>query len=284
MAQSKQILRSRIKSVNNTRKITKAMEMIANAKLVKQRSRMEANREYAQRLQDTVNEIVAKNPGVECAFLGEKTSGKKAVIVFCSDLGLCGGYNQNILRAVRDNVNKDDKIMLVGTSLFRTLKEMDYQLMNEDPLSCDKASFWALRDLVEIAVEMYQNDEVGVVELIYTKFVNTMSFQASVDQLLPCELNIQPVEIKTEGHVETLFEPDAETILNQLIPMMLNNVVYADWMESTTAEQGSRRVAMKTATDNADELSYSLKLEYNKARQAAITQEITEIVGGSAAV
>ncbi len=284
MAQSKQILRSRIKSVNNTRKITKAMEMIANAKLVKQRSRMEANREYAQRLQDTVNEIVVKNPDAECVYLNPKTADIKGAIVFCSDLGLCGGYNQNVLRLVKETLNPEDRIILIGTALFRQLREAGYTTVNEYPISSDDSTFLSLKEQVEILIDMYQKDELSTVELIYTRFVNTMSFQPDIDTLIPFSLNIDEETVEKTSHIETLFEPDAETILNHLIPMMIQNVVYADWMESTTAEQGSRRVAMKTATDNADELSESLKLEYNKARQASITQEITEIVGGSAAV
>jgi F-type H+-transporting ATPase subunit gamma len=110
-----------------------------------------------------------------------------------------------------------------------------------------------------------------------------MTFEPDMDQLLPCEIDLKEKK-ENDSHVETLFEPDAETILNQLIPMMVTDVAYSDWMESTTAEQGSRRMAMKTATDNANDLVDELQLAYNKARQAAITQEITEIVGGSEAV
>ena len=284
MAQSKQALRTRIKSVNSTRKITKAMEMIANAKLVKQRAKMEANREYAQRLQDTVNEIAANNPDAECEFLLPKSSDAKMTIVFGSDLGLCGAYNQNVMRLVREKLKPEDPVVLIGTSLYRQMKEAGYNLMNEEPISSDRSTFLSLKEEIENGIDLFRNNEVGTVQLLYTRFVNTLSFQADIDQLLPCSLpEVTEVE-KTADHVETLFEPDAQTILDHLIPMMIHNVVYADWMESTTSEQGSRRMAMKTATDNADELSNSLMLEYNKARQAAITQEITEIVGGSTAV
>jgi len=131
-------------------------------------------------------------------------------------------------------------------------------------------------------MEMYFHHEFGTLQLIRTRFVNTMSFRPETLQLLPCELEEQ--EVKEGPQAETLFEPNAETILNEIMPMMLADMVYSAWMESATSEQGSRRMAMKTATDNADELSSELLLEYNKARQAAITQEITEIVGGSEAV
>lgn len=286
MPQSTQALRTRIKSVKSTRKITKAMEMIANAKLVRQRAKMEANREYAQRLQDTVDEIAAKNPEIENRFIHNNAGSRAWTVVFCSDLGLCGGYNQNIVRLARENLNREDPIFLVGTSLMRQLKEEGFNIVNEEPESSDRINFMRLKEIIEYGTDQYLSGAVDKVQILYTRFVNTMSFQPELDVLLPCDLNYTAKEEvpADDLHVETLFEPNAETILDKLIPMMIQDVAYADWMESTTAEQGSRRVAMKTATDNADELSADLMLEYNKVRQASITQEITEIVGGSAAV
>ncbi|MBQ6452346.1 MAG: ATP synthase F1 subunit gamma [Solobacterium sp.] len=284
MAQSKQALRSRIKSVNNTKKITSAMEMIANAKLVRQRSRMEANREYAERLQQMVNEIVFRNPGLENALLYPNGSTGKFSIVFCSDLGLCGGYNQNILKLARTEMTKEDPVVLIGTSLYRLMKEEGFNLIHDEPISSDHLIFETLKPWIEEGEDRYLRNEVGCVQLLYTVFVNTMNFRASVDKLLPCEFVGELPDAHDGMHIETLFEPNADTILSSLIPMMIQDVAYSDWMESTTSEQGSRRMAMKTATDNADELGEKLLLEYNKARQAAITQEITEIVGGSDAV
>lgn len=286
MSQSKQALRTRIKSVNSTKKITRAMEMIANAKLFRQRAKMEANREYAKRLQETVDEIVADNRGVQSRFMKPSPSQAGYTIVFGSDLGLCGSYNQNIVKYADAVIRREDPVVLIGTSLYRQLKEAGYHLLNDVPVSSDSLSFSVLKDFVQKGIEMYQNGEVGTVQILYTRFINTMTFAPSCDVLLPCERGIDPslISQKGENHAETLFEPSAEEILDTLIPMMIQDVAYADWMESTTAEQGSRRMAMKTATDNAEELGSDLLLEYNKARQAAITQEITEIVGGSDAV
>lgn len=284
--QSRQALRNRIRSVNNTKKITKAMEMIANAKLFRQRTKMEANREYAQRLKETVDEIVSKNKGVDSQYLKQKgTSEKKMTIVFCSDLGLCGAYNSNVLKMAREQLKKEDPVYLIGTSLYHQFEENGFQLLNKEPVSSDKLTFLELKKAVETGVTMFQNGAVGTVQLLYTKFINTMTFSPDVSVLLPCTLDAsEKKSSEEENHVETLFEPDPETILDALIPMMIQDVAYSDWMESTVSEQGSRRVAMKTASDNADDLSSSLQLEYNKARQAAITQEITEIVSGSNAV
>lgn len=282
MAESKQALRSRIKSVNSTRKITKAMEMIANAKLFCLRNKMESNRIYAKKLEGTVKDIVQNTIELDNPLLISNGVDKKFVIVFCSDLGLCGGYNQNVLKKIKEVVNKDDLVYLVGSSLNSALKEAGYEPENKEIIHTDTLSFQDLKEIVEIGVEKYLNKEVGGVDIIYTQFINTMTFEAEVDTLLPFSVKKE----KKEEHeqIETLFEPDPATILDYLVPLMISNVAYSDWMESAVSEQGSRRMAMKTATDNADELSEELLLEYNKARQAAITQEITEIVGGSSAV
>lgn len=284
--QSRQALRTRIKSVQSTRKITKAMEMIANAKLVRSRSKMEANREYAQKLQDTVDEIVMNNPDAESQYVVEADNPHKVTIVFASDLGLCGGYNANVMKMANEVLDKEDPIYVIGTSLYSQFKEKGYHVMNDEIISSDKLTFSELKEVMESCINMYQDGKAGTVQILYTKFVNTMTFTPDIDVLLPCVL-VKKEKVKEKSNklpVETLFEPDASSILDSLIPMMVTNVAYSNWMESTTSEQGSRRVAMKTASDNADDLSSSLQLEYNKARQAAITQEITEIVGGSSAV
>ena len=282
MAESKQALRSRIKSVNSTRKITKAMEMIANAKLFRLRNKMESNRIYAKKLEGTVKDIVQNTIELDNPLLVPNGVDKKFVIVFCSDLGLCGGYNQNVLKKIKEVINKDDLVYLIGSSLNSALKEAGYEPENKEIIHTDTLSFQDLKEIVETGVEKYLNKEVGGVDIIYTQFINTMTFEAEVDTLLPFSVKKE----KKEEHeqIETLFEPDPATILDYLVPLMISNVAYSDWMESAVSEQGSRRMAMKTATDNADELSEELLLEYNKARQAAITQEITEIVGGSSAV
>lgn len=282
MSQSKQALRTRIKSVNSTKKITSAMEMIANAKLFKQRNKMESNREYAKRLQETVEEIVAKNPKLDNQYMKANTSDKAYWIVIGSDLGLCGGYNQNVVKFAQAHIHEGDSVYVIGTNMYKAMQTAGFSLINQGPDSSDMLEYMHLKEIVMDAVRAYQNAEVGVVQILYTRFVNTMTFTPDTDVLLPCSLNVN--EEKSDSHVETLFEPDANSILDELIPMMLQDVAYSDWMESTTSEQGSRRVAMKTATDNAEDLGNSLLLEYNKARQAAITQEITEIVGGSQAV
>ena len=187
------------------------------------------------------------------------------------------------MRHIRSTLTREDPIILIGTAIYTQLKNAGYKIVNQEPISSDSITPQSIRDAIKAAEEEYFSGNVGSLEIIRTRFVNTMSFRPETIQVLPCEL--ESAEQPSEGmHVETLFEPDAETILAEVMPMMIADIVYSAWMESTTSEQGSRRMAMKTATDNADELGSELLLEYNKARQAAITQEITEIVGGSEAV
>ena len=254
MAESKQALRSRIKSVNSTRKITKAMEMIANAKLFRLRNKMESNRIYAKKLEGTVKDIVQNTIELDNPLLISNGVNKKFVIVFCSDLGLCGGYNQNVLKKIKEVVNKDDLVYLVGSSLNSALKEAGYEPENKEIIHTDTLSFQDLKEIVEIGVEKYLNKEVGGVDIIYTQFINTMTFEAEVDTLLPFSVKKE----KKEEHeqIETLFEPDPATILDYLVPLMISNVAYSDWMESAVSEQGSRRMAMKTATQELPTTTY----------------------------
>ena len=160
MAQSKQALRSRIKSVNSTRKITKAMEMIANAKLFRQRNRMEANREYSGRLQETVDEIVAKNSRIDSIFLKKHAENPARLsILFCSDLGLCGAYNQNMMKLARDTVRKEDPMVVIGTSLYQTMKDLGFNVINESPIETDKLTFDMLKAYIDYGTTRYLNQE-----------------------------------------------------------------------------------------------------------------------------
>ena len=281
MSQSQQALRTRIRSVNSTKKITRAMEMIANAKLFRERTRMEANRRYAEKLHYIAQRAMQEGKDADIPYMKKNTSDVVFTILFASDMGLCGSYNQNVLRYAEENLHKEDPLVLVGTSLYRQLVEDGFHPLNEEVISSDRLTFAELKEYVTQGINLFLDNKVGRVQVIYTKFINTMTFVPATDVLLPCDA------METEQHksiVETLFEPSLEEILMELIPMMVQDSAYAHWLESTTAEQGSRRMAMKTATDNATELADELQLEYNKARQASITQEITEIVGGSEAL
>lgn len=281
MSQSQQALRTRIRSVNSTKKITRAMEMIANAKLFRERTRMEANRNYAERMHYIAARAMLEAKDADIPYMKKNTAEGTFTILFCSDMGLCGSYNQNVLRYAEEQLRKEDPLVLIGTSLYRQLEEDGFSLQKEGPVSSEQLTYAELKEYISTGIQLFLEQKVGKVQVIYTKFINTMTFVPATDVLLP---SVMEEGEKETALVETLFEPSAEEILVELIPMMVQNSAYAHWLESTTAEQGSRRMAMKTATDNATDLADELQLAYNKARQASITQEITEIVGGSEAL
>ena len=278
MAGNKAAIKSRIKSINATKKITGAMELIASAKLSKQRNQMFKNREYSSVLKDTVNQILSGDIDAESEFLKDKKNTTKAYIVFCSDLGMCGGYNINICKLAESLISKEDKVFVIGAKQYNYFKR-NYNVLN-DLLPSDQATYSDLKKIADQAIEMYKNDEIGKIECIYTNFVNNVTFVAKNETIIPCTVE----KVEKKSNVETLLEPNPEEILEHLIPMMIESEVYAKWLESKTAEQGSRRFAMENATDNAEELTDELLLAYNQARQAAITQEITEIVSGADAL
>ena len=203
---------------------------------------------------------------------------KKVYIVFCSDLGMCGGYNINVSKLAETKISRDDKVFVIGTKQYSYYKR-NFNVVNE-MLPSDTVKYSDLKKIADEAIEMYKNDEVGQIVCLYTHFVNNVTFNAEEEVIIPCKKE----KVEKKSNVETLLEPNAEEILENLIPMMIESEVYAKWLESKVAEQGSRRFAMENATDNAEELTEELLLAYNQARQAAITQEITEIVSGADAL
>ena len=277
MAQGKQALKGRIRSVSATRKITSAMELIANAKLQKQRVQMEKNREYADTLRQIVSQILANNPESECVYLKKKKS-----IVAYADVhvhlghGLVRGIQRQSAADGRRSSGSADPMIVIGTEGTSTLRQKGFNLIRE-PIGSDHVDFYVFNDLADEALKLYVSGEIGKIQIFYRQFVNAVTFTPQLLTLLP----VSPMEREgREFKVETLFEPGPDAILNSLIPMYVRSLLYTH-MQTKTAEQGSRRVAMESATDNADELIDKLTLQYNQARQAAITQEITEIVAGA---
>ena len=281
MSGSQLAIKNRIRSIESTMKITKAMQLVAASKYQRQKERMSKNKEYAIELKELLDSILANIDNSDHPYLKNREDDHPCTIIYTSDMGLCGSYNQNVLRYAEEHLRKEDPLVLIGTSLYRQLKEDGFSLQQEEAIPAEKLSFSRLKEVMNTGMHLFLENKAGRVQVMYTKFVNTMTFVPATDVLLPCE-TVETEEEKTL--VETLFEPSAEEILMELIPMMVQDSAYAHYLESTTAEQGSRRMAMKTATDNATDLAEALQLEYNKARQASITQEITEIVGGSEAL
>ncbi|MBQ6410749.1 MAG: ATP synthase F1 subunit gamma [Atopobiaceae bacterium] len=279
MAGNRQAIQARIRSVRSTKKITKAMQMIANSKLSKQRKLMEANRTYAQELQGLVSEILRSGRAVESEFLKEHKSDAAFTVFFCSDLGLCGGYNSNVTKFALENLRKEDPILVVGTHSYSLMRREGFNVVNDEPISMDAMNESTLTKATNDAIRRYLNDEVGKVQVCYTRFVNTLTFLPTLNVLLPYEDKADVSNEEFRRLPDIIFDPSADEVLDQLIIQMVHNVTYSNSLETRTAEQGSRRLAMDTATDNAAELEDKLVLQFNQARQAAITQELTEIVG-----
>lgn len=278
MPGNRQAIQSRIRSVKSTKKITRAMQMIANAKLAKQRKLMESNRYYSAKLQELVSEILSSELELNSAFLTEHGSGRAYTIFFCSDLGLCGGYNSNVVKFAQASLSKEDPILVVGTHAYGQLEREGFNIVNKKPISVDAMDDTTLKEFVDEAIDLYLSDTVDRIQVCYTRFVNTITFEPALNVLLPYGPRADAGE-GGERLLDIIFDPSVEEVLDQLIIQMVHNVIYANSLETKTSEQGARRLAMETATDNADELEEKLVLQFNQARQAAITQELTEIVG-----
>ncbi|MBR0461104.1 MAG: ATP synthase F1 subunit gamma [Erysipelotrichaceae bacterium] len=281
MAGNKAAIKSRIKSINTTKKITGAMELISTVKLQKNRSVMEKTITYAEAIENTVEQLLSGDNVLKSPYLEENETERKLYFVFTSDMGLCGGYNLNVNKLIFDEIDKDDCIILIGTKLYPILKRSGYNIIN-DPCSADKSDYRDIKDYADIAIRMFEDKEISSINVIYTRFVNNVSFKPLIKKVLPCELVRR--EEEDRPYKEILFEPSPEAILNSLIPIMIENDIYRLFMESKTSEHGSRRYAMENATNNANDLNDKLLLAYNQARQAAITSEITEIVAGADAL
>lgn len=274
MAQGKLAIKAKIRSVDSTKKITKAMQLVASSKLLKQKKYMEENREYAFYLKESVADILASLEHNQHPYLSQH-EGKTLTIVFTSDMGLCGGYNANVLRMLESTIGNDGDIVMIGGRGSSWIAHRDFNVIAQEQ-NLEDECYSDLVALADDALLKYRNQEISSIRILYTKFVNSVTFHPTLDTLLP----IVKVERVKKQSAETMFEPDGDKILDSLVPMYVRSLLYSYFLETKTSEQASRRMAMESATDNAEEIKETLELQYNQARQAAITQEITEIVGG----
>lgn len=284
MASSLQGTKRRIKSVNSTRKVTKAMELVATAKLKKSKDKLEKIKVYTDEVKRTIRRIMVNSTEVNSVFLKPNESDVRAFVVVTSNLGLCGGYNANILKLAFERVNLVKDVMyVIGAKGVQFFGNRKYNILEEYQnvdfnYTCSKL-------LTEKLMAMYQKGEINGVELIYTEFVNSVTFVPHAVELLPfVQDTSNDDEAKYSFTDEVKYEPNPVEILNQLIPFYIESTIYGYVLESEVSENASRRTAMENASDNADEIIDELKLQYNKARQGAITQEITEIISGADAL
>lgn len=281
MSGSMQEIKRRIKSVESTKKITKAMELVATSKLRKTRNQLDELKPYYQGVRETCAEILAANKSIkDSAYLVENKVDRNVYIVISSSLGLCGGYNANIFKAVKDVVKDDDYIYAIGNKgAYHFQKNHKGQVDAKYSFLNTTLSFDDVVKLVNEVTAMYRNKEIGSIRIVYTEFVNNLTFTPRIVTLLPIDTNeFENIEIT---HKCTVFEPSSQEVLDSLIPMYLQAVIYGYLVESVTSENASRRTSMENATDNAEELTEQLLLKYNQARQTAITNEVSEIVAGA---
>lgn len=278
---SKLEIRNRISSVDSTKKITNAMQLVATSKLQKSKKIMEENRVYAYYLKEIVDDILSSIKKSDHPFLRMGASTKVLTIIYSSDMGLCGSYNANLFHIINDQVSKDDPIIVLGSRGVAWLARRGYNII-KSVYYVDEESYEDIVEVAELALKMYVKDEIGEIKILYTQYINSLKLVPTLTKLLPADRDLE--NEKNLIQQDTIFEPDGEEILDELIPQYLKSLLYSYWLETKTSEQASRRIAMEGATDNAKALRDELELEFNLARQAAITQEITEIVGGSNAL
>lgn len=286
MAGAKEI-RTKIKSIKNTQKITKAMEMVAASKMRKAQDRMQASRPYAEKMRSVVAHMAMAHPEYKHPYLIERPTKRVGIIVISTDRGLCGGLNVNMFKSVIGHM-KDWKqqgheidVVAFGTKATQFFKRVGGRVVAQVTHLGDAPAINDMIGSVKVMLDAYDEGKIDRLYLGYTDFVNTMTQKPRVDQLLPI---VPDTDERMKHHWDYLYEPEAKPVMTGLLTRYIESLVYQGVVENIASEQASRMVAMKSATDNAGDLIDELQLIYNKARQAAITQEISEIVGGAAAV
>ena len=280
MAATLRELRGRIKSASSIKKITKAQELIATSRIAKAQARVDAARPYATEITKMLTELAGAS-ALDHPLLVERENPRRAgVLVVSSDRGLCGGYNANVCRMVQADLDPADEITVIGSrGAAWFASHPDFHVTDTVADLNDDDAYLVLSKLMDKALRRYEAGEISKIQVLYTHYKNTLTFVPTLMTILP----VEPKAMKTGG-ADTIYEPSQAVMTDKVIPMAAKSLLYSLYLESTTSEQASRRMAMESATDNATELQEELELEYNRIRQGAITQEITEIVSGANAL
>lgn len=288
MAGEKEI-RSKIASVKNMQKITSAMEKVAASKIRKAQDQMEASRPYAERIRRVIGHLAHANPDYKHPFMMERDVRRVGFIVISTDRGLCGGLNVNLFKTMiseiadwqSENVQVD--LALVGAKAVRFFRRLGGNVVGSAMHLGDKPTVNDLIGAIKIMLDSYSDGKTDRLFLVHNEFINTMSQKPVVVQVLPAS-GIRRDEEHLQARWDYIYEPDASELLDDVLMRYIESQIYRGAVENFACEMAAKMVAMKSATDNAGEIIDNLQLQYNKARQAAITQEISEIVGGAAAV
>ena len=287
MAGSKEI-RTKIKSVQNTRKITKAMEMVAASKMRRAQERMRTSRPYSERIRNVAAHISHANPEYRHPFLVDRNSVKRiGLIVVTTDKGLCGGLNTNALRLALNKIKEweaqgeEIEVCALGNKGLGFMQRLGATVTSQVIGLGDKPHMDKLIGAVKVMLDGYTQDRFDRLMIVYTRFINTMKQEAVVEQLLPLSGEALGAP---EGSWDYIYEPDPKVVLDQVLTRYVETLIYQGVAENMASEQSARMVAMKAASDNAGKVIDELTLIYNKTRQASITKELSEIVAGAAAV
>ena len=287
MAVGKEI-KTQIASIKGTQKITSAMEMVAASKMRKAQERMNHSRPYANKMREVIAHLARSNPEYKHLYLQQRELKRVGYIVVSSDRGLCGGLNINVFKKTVQSMAEHDQngieidICALGSKSATFFNNYGGNVVSSKTQLGDKAEAAELIGAVKIMLDSYDEGRLDALYVVYNNFVNTMTQQPSVVQLVP--LQADPNEDGMSHHWDYLYEPDARELLTGLLTRYVESLVYQAVVENNACEQAARMIAMKSATDNAGDLIDDLQMIYNKARQSAITQEISEIVSGAAAV
>ena len=280
---SLQDIRRRIKSVKNIQQITNAMNMVATSRLRRAKEAATSNKPYADKVAQVVHEIASNAGDFNHPLLTIHETGKSLFLVMASDKGLAGAYSSNVLKEASGRIeNKGNtEIVAVGRKVKEYFKNRNYAIAQEYIGFSERPHFEHAKEIAEYLIKRFETGEIKEINMVYTRFVSAISCVPEVVKLLPFQ---HEGEARTGLHAEYIYEPSAEVVLGHLLPQYLVTVIYAALLQAAASELSSRMNAMSNATDNAEELIAKLDLHYNKVRQAGITNEITEIVGGAEAL
>jgi F-type H+-transporting ATPase subunit gamma len=285
---SSQEIRSQIASIQNTQKITKAMEMVAASKMKKAQDQMTRARPYADKISNVIAHLAQAHPEYSSEFFNQREVKKKGYIIISSDRGLCGGLNNNLFKLIVETIEDDKKkdikpaFSLIGSKATSFFQRMGGDVMAQTTQLGDKPKIEQVLGLIKSTIDSFISGEIDEVYIVYNKFLNTVSQDPTMQKVLP--IKAEEKDNDYDHYWDYLYEPDAETVLESLFTRYIESLVYRGLVENLACEQASRMVAMKAASDNATDLTAELQLIYNKNRQAAITQEISEIISGAAAL
>ena len=277
-------IKRRKNSVQSTQQITKAMKLVSTVKLQKARAKAESTNPYTNHMYKTVSSMLAKSGNIIHPYLSQNDSTKKAILVITSNRGLAGGYNSNVVKLITEgDFEKEDLLIYaMGTKGCDTLARRGYHIAENHSDIMDGPTYTDAMRICRNVLDAFSRGEIGEIYLAYTHFKNTVTHIPTLIKLLP--MDVTEAESVDTGDAIMNFEPNTEAALEMIIPKYLTSMIYGALVEAVASENGARMQAMDSATSNADELISNLTLKYNRARQGAITQELTEIVAGANAI